>query len=366
METLYLKSGSKFTATTKDALDIHDRLPSGTYSIKQTPAGEYYLERIQMLTLPKKLYGTTTRKAERIFNTFLKRPSTTGILLAGTKGSGKTMLAKQVSRMAADSDEKIPTVVINEPLCGESFNEFIQSIEQPLVLIFDEFEKVYEDQADQEAMLTLLDGVYSTKKLFIFTSNDKDSINENMLNRPGRIFYSLSFHGVDEQFIKEYCEDNLNDKSYITLMTRVAQLFSEFNFDMLKSMVEDMNRYDESPIEVLEYLNADPKTSGDQTYSVQLWMKKKKVDLGDDYTWNGNAITEDITIYTDEDTAEFKPQHMKAMNNKGEYIFEKEGGTKMILKPIKKTGINLKALLETEQKEEKASKWFKKSKSSRQ
>jgi hypothetical protein len=58
---------------------------------------------------------------------------------------------------------------------------------------------------------------------------------------------------------------------------------------------------------------------------------------------------------------------MKAMNSNGEYIFEKEGGTKMILKPIKETGINLKALLETEQKEEKkSSKWFKKSKSNRQ
>jgi hypothetical protein len=152
------------------------------------------------------------------------------------------------------------------------------------VIIFDEFEKVYEDHNNQEAMLTLLGGVYSTKKLFVFTSNDKDSINENMLNRPGRIFYSLSFCGVDEQFIKEYCEDNLQNKSYIPVMIRVAQLFSEFNFDMLQSMVEDMNRYDQSPIEVLEYLNADPKASGDQTYSVQFWMNKKQVDLEDDYT----------------------------------------------------------------------------------
>lgn len=38
----------------------------------------------------------------------------------------------------------------------------------------------------------------------------------------------------------------------------VAALFTSCNFDMLKAMVEDMNRYDESPSDVLEYLNTDP------------------------------------------------------------------------------------------------------------
>ncbi|HRZ82907.1 MAG TPA: hypothetical protein P5069_10620, partial [Candidatus Hydrogenedentes bacterium] len=45
----------------------------------------------------------------------------------------------------------------------EAFNTFMQAIEQPLVVLFDEFEKVYDDQ-EQQALLTLLDGVYPSNK----------------------------------------------------------------------------------------------------------------------------------------------------------------------------------------------------------
>ena len=45
---------------------------------------------------------------------------------------------------------------------------------------------------------------------------------------------------------------------YISSIQAVAALFTSFNFDVLKEIVEDMNRYDECPPDVLEYLNIRP------------------------------------------------------------------------------------------------------------
>ena len=66
------------------------------------------------------------------------------VLLAGEKGSGKTLLTKYISMEVAK--QGIPTIVINQALHGERFNTFIQAIEQPCVILFDEFEKIYQPQ----------------------------------------------------------------------------------------------------------------------------------------------------------------------------------------------------------------------------
>jgi SpoVK/Ycf46/Vps4 family AAA+-type ATPase len=97
----------------------------------------------------------------------------------------------------------VPTIVINQPLVGKKFNSFLQTISQPSIILFDEFEKVYEQSAEQEAILTLLDGVYPSKKLFLLTCNDTAKINSNMKNRPGRLFYFLKFKGLDQRFFRE-------------------------------------------------------------------------------------------------------------------------------------------------------------------
>ena len=151
---------------------------------------QLYLEGIEVFDIQGKIYGDTVKRAERILYSFMDRPSGTGVMLTGEKGSGKTLLAKMLSFKGYEQD--IPTIVINQPWCGEAFNAFIQSIEQPVIVLFDEFEKVY-DQDDQEQMLTLLDGVYPSKKLFVLTCNDKWRVNAHMRNRPGRIFYSMEY-----------------------------------------------------------------------------------------------------------------------------------------------------------------------------
>jgi SpoVK/Ycf46/Vps4 family AAA+-type ATPase len=204
----FVKKGKTFRLTSKESLDLRERLPVGTYSVGFDPcASQYFLETIDPFEINHKLYGNTTRDANRILQTFKDRTASTGVLLTGLKGSGKTLLTKSNSLKAAEDD--IPTIVVNQPFCGDEFNSFIQAIHQPAVVLFDEYEKVYFKPNNQEQLLTLLDGVYPSQKLFLLTCNDKWRINENMRNRPGRIYYMLEFAGLDADFIQEFCEDNL-------------------------------------------------------------------------------------------------------------------------------------------------------------
>ena len=156
----FIKQGNKYTVTSRAALDLHETLPVATYTVGMNPiTGEYYLQTIDPFdicdedddkevehdssTTCTKIYGDTKKLANRILRTYLDRGDTksTGVLLAGEKGSGKTFLAKYISTVASKK-HNIPTVVINQPLHGERFNAFIQSIQQPVIFLFDEFEKI--------------------------------------------------------------------------------------------------------------------------------------------------------------------------------------------------------------------------------
>lgn len=264
--TYFVQAGDVFSPTSgKDT--FLDGLPVGNYIIIQTMQGLKF-QRVDSFGDPGKMYGNIDSRAERIMRTFLDRPRTTGVLLSGEKGSGKSQLARNVSRLGYEAG--IPTILVNAPYAGDEFNALLASIEQPAIVLMDEFEKVYsDDRGAQEQVLTLLDGMMTSQKLFVLTVNDKYRVNDHMKNRPGRIFYALEFEGLEADFIREYCEDNLKDQEQIENVLKISALFRAFNFDMLKALVEEMNRYNETAFDAMEMLNAKPfSTDSTTTYEV--------------------------------------------------------------------------------------------------
>lgn len=266
--TFFEQTGSNFMVKNRMNSVMHDVLPGGNYAIKFAMGVGFYLEKIEDFPNPEKIYGNTVQRARRILNSFIVRDRNLGVLLSGEKGSGKTMLGRVVSRIAAD-EMQIPTLFVTSDMSSEGFYQFLYKIRQPCIVFIDEYEKIY-DKESQEKMLTLLDGVFQSKKLFILTCNDQYKIDSHLRNRPGRIHYAFDFKGLDREFVKEYCQDRLDDKSRINEVANISSLFSAMNFDMLQSIVWEMNTYKESAPEVIECLNAKPENDGGARHEIKV------------------------------------------------------------------------------------------------
>jgi hypothetical protein len=340
MGNYYIRQGSTYQQTSSNAIDIQENLPAGTYALRYNEqAGAFYFEMIKDFELPSKLYGDCNKLADRIIATFEDRPNSTGVLLEGEKGSGKTLLAKNVcTKLKAKG---VPTVVVNTPFAGEVFNVFVQTMTQPAVFLFDEFEKVY-DPETQQKVLTLFDGVYPTKKLYLVTSNDKYKIDAHMRNRPGRIYYMLTYGGLDRDFITEYANEKLNDVSQVNSIITVAQMFAKFNFDMLKALIEEMNRFDESAGEAIKMLNSKPE-SNVEVFQVRLAIGGEPAEEGSYHdSWRGSPLSgTPITIGWENDLEgedyehklyKFLPSHLKKIDGtEGKYIFVNADGDSLVL-----------------------------------
>lgn len=277
--TIYLKAGGNISIRNDDSLSVSKKLPLNTYIIQKHPiTEELYLETTNTMKYEGKVYGSAESRVDRIMNTFNDRETSMGVLLSGEKGSGKSTLMRLV--VMEGLKQGIPSIIINAGINAGELTQFFAKIQDNVIVILDEFEKVFNPrEGQQEGFLPLLDGMFSSKKLFILGANDRWSINDFMINRPGRIYYHFKYRGLEEDFIREYSEDTLLHKHHhlIDDIVSVSSAVKSFNFDMMKALVEEINRYGESPKEAIEYLNIEPSSKGDKYKIVKFVIDGKEI-----------------------------------------------------------------------------------------
>ena len=266
----YLYQNSDVNVFPQDAINIKTELEPAIYEVNASMAG-YYLTRISdNFKMPAKIYGDVNTFANRIISTYTDRCSrhlNTGVLFSGIKGSGKTLQAKTIANNLV---KNMPIIMVNTGFGPSSLSGFLNSIDTECCVIFDEFEKNYstnneEDKdstAVQNGFLTMLDGTADSNKLFIFTCNDLSKVNDYLLNRPGRIFYHFKFDALSEDTLIAYANEKLNNTDYIDdLQIIKTRLDDAFTFDIMQSIIEESNRFNEAPSKFIKYMNLKSDTS---------------------------------------------------------------------------------------------------------
>lgn len=237
-----IESNEQYYIYGGNSVTTHDELPAGFYEVQfQKQQGFWLTKHPTMQVKEDKVYGDHGKKINKVLNAFDSFNRNLGIMLSGDKGMGKSLFARMLGRVAVNKG--LPVIIVNFYTPG--IMNYINSIDQEVLMLFDEFDKTFEEKDDynpQYEVLNILDGLSIGKKLFTFICNDLESINDCMLNRPGRIHYHFRFSYPNESEVTEYLKDKLNPKYYdqiekvvkFTCMTKV-------NYDCLRAIAFELN-----------------------------------------------------------------------------------------------------------------------------
>lgn len=168
-----------------DSLQTFDKLPTQTYVVRFNKNKGFFLEKyVDIEIKEEKVYGVHLEKVNKVLNSFEKFNRNLGVILSGDKGIGKSLFAKLLAIEAMNKN--IPLIVVDTFIPGIA--SYIESIEQEVMVLFDEFDKTFGEvrQNDGEAspqahLLSLFDGVSGGKKLFVVTCNELRKLNDYLI-----------------------------------------------------------------------------------------------------------------------------------------------------------------------------------------
>lgn len=225
-----------------DALKTYDKLPLGTYEVCfHKMMGFFLTSHSDLVVNEEKIYGSSPAKVEKVLRGFQAVDRNFGVILSGRKGIGKSLFARQLAIRAKDYD--LPLIIVSAYYPGIA--DFISSIEQEVIVLFDEFEKTFADQDScnpQEDMLPLFDGIDNGKKLFIITCNEVHKLNSYLINRPGRFHYHFILSNPNPDEIKEYMTDKLNPEYHHLIKKLVGfSMNVDLTYDVLRAIAFELN-----------------------------------------------------------------------------------------------------------------------------
>lgn len=203
------------------------------------------------LVMPNKVYETedSSKFVDKVINHFNKsEDGTTGVMLSGLKGSGKTITAKIIALKS-----NLPIILIDKSFrpsfLVKLFNKLVST---PCCVLFDEVDKLGEDY-DDDYLLKILDGANTCgKKLVLCTCNESDDISEYLKDRCSRIRYWKEFDELSPSLIQKILEDRLNDKDEVGPLTDyIVSTFGVISFDNIVSFVDEVNEYPKTSFEEL-------------------------------------------------------------------------------------------------------------------
>ena len=247
-----------------DNLKTYDQLPAKTYRLGFSKMTGFSLEENEDIAVKEKIYGPHQLKVNKIMNAFKAFERNLGVILSGDKGIGKSVCAKLLAQNAIAAG--YPVILINCYVPGIA--DYLASIKQEVVVIFDEFDKTFKIKSDDEGgdsqseMLALFDGMSLGKKMFVVTCNKLNNLNEFLVNRPGRFHYHLRFDYPTPAEVREYLQDKIPESAYgeidkvISFSSRV-----DINYDCLRAIAFELAHGEtfENAIRDLNIINTESR-----------------------------------------------------------------------------------------------------------
>lgn len=226
--------------------------PGMVYNIKVDPYERTVgLEEITSFSMPSKVYCTERdeRFIDKIINSYnLSENGFTGVMLAGLKGSGKTIMAKTIA-----NESNLPIINIDKNIYPWAIKVLVEKLgDLNACFMFDELDKLLENY-DDSALLQVLDGADTKgKHLILFTCNDTENVSEYLIDRCSRIRYWREFSEMSPSMIMEVLNDKLGNKDDIESLTDfIRDNFEVCSFDNINSFVKEVNNYPTSTFEEL-------------------------------------------------------------------------------------------------------------------
>lgn len=218
------------------------KLPVGVYKINANPmTGELFLTHLQKeFEFPYKVYGVESEFVKRVGKTFKATTGNLGVLMNGVKGTGKTVTAEMIC-----NELGLPVLIV--PTAYENLPDFINRVQQDVTIFFDEYEKMYNNY--DSSILTVMDGVLNNeyRKVFLLTTNNS-YINDNLLQRPGRIRYVKEFTDLTLEVIMEIVEDKLIHKELKDKCVDFISKLETITMDIVNSVIEEVNIHEQDPV----------------------------------------------------------------------------------------------------------------------
>lgn len=281
-----------------NSLQTFNGLPAQAYAVRFDKMSGFFLEKYSDITVAEKVYGVHRSKVDKVMNSFRSFERNLGVILSGAKGIGKSLCAKMLAQRAVE--EGYPLIVVNTYIPGIA--DYLTSIEQEVVILFDEFDKTFSSGSrdnmndPQSEMLTLFDGLSQGKKMFVVTCNELNNLNNYLVNRPGRFHYHFRFEYPTNEEIREYLQDKIAEQYYTEIDKVIA--FSrkvDLNYDCLRAISFELaaGLSFENAIKDLNIVNLSR-----ETYTLVLFFKDgTKVQLRSAYIdmFDDNEVTVELT-----------------------------------------------------------------------
>ena len=226
-----------------DSVKTYSELPVGAYEVGFNKMTGFFLKTRNDFKVTEKVYGNHAEKVDKVLKSFQLADRNFGLILSGQKGIGKSMFMRVLAEKAGALG--YPVVVVSDYIPG--IDDFLASIEQECVVLFDEFEKTFRQDDDhhepQEEMLSLFDGIDGGKKLFIITCNEVRKLNAYLFDRPGRFHYHFEILHTKAEEVREYMIATLNPEYWdeieyiVTLATSIYM-----TYDYLRAITFELNQ----------------------------------------------------------------------------------------------------------------------------